>query len=128
MPNPAYTFSATGSAGEITASNTAAAEALGLTPDTDQLVFNLTVNANAVSSQNFSLNVATATDNVGFSTPVTARGGITLNLNFGVALTQNLSAQDAAFVQLSGLTVGVSARPAVIFRSRRIARRGSMVF
>ena len=113
--NPAYTFAASGSAGETTASSLAAAEALGFTPDTNLLVFTLIVTANYAGTTTLSLSASGADDNLGLSTAGTVAGSITLNITFGVALTANLSAQDATFVVLNGLTVGAEAQATGIF-------------
>ncbi|HEY4171451.1 MAG TPA: hypothetical protein VGM42_00370 [Rhodopila sp.] len=114
--NPAYTFVVSASAGE--ASSPAALEALGLPPGSEQLVFTLDVTATYNGTQTLSLTAGATDDNVAFSTAGTVTGTVNLNLTFGVALTANLSAQDATFVVLNGLTVGAAAQnTATNFRS-----------
>ena len=76
---------------------TAALDALGLTPGTDQLVFTLSVTAKYAGTPTLSLTPSATDDNIGFSTPGTATGSVNLNITFAVALTPNLSAQDATF-------------------------------
>jgi hypothetical protein len=107
--NPGYTFSASASAGEIPASDTTDAVALGLTPGVDQLVFTLAVQATYKSNPTLSLTPGAADDNIGFSVTGTATGTVELALTFAVELTPNISAQDATYVILNGLTAGATA-------------------
>ena len=101
--NPGYAFTASGSAGETTSS--AAAQALGLPAGTDVLQFNLVVTGTSTASQTLSLNASASDNNIAFSTSGTASGSVTLNITVSVALSPQLSAQDATFVQLNGLNV-----------------------
>ena len=106
--NPAYTFTVSGSAGEV--SSAAALAALGLPPGTDQLVFTLSVTAKYAGTPTLSLTPSATDDNIGFATPGTATGSVNLNITFAVALTPNLSAQDATSVILNGLNVSATAQ------------------
>ena len=108
--NPAYTFpTISASAGDIPASDTSAATALGLTPGVDQLVFTLNVVADYASTPTISLTPSTADDNIGMSTAGTATGAVTLALTFAVQQIPTASAQDDTFVILNGLTAAASA-------------------
>ena len=107
--NPAYTFSVSASAGEIPASDTTDAAALGLTPGVDQLVFTLNVTETYKSTPTLSLSPSAADDDIGFSAPGTATGTVNLALTFAVEVTPNVSAQDGTYVILNGLTAGATA-------------------
>ena len=67
-------------------------------------MFTLTVAASYAGTQTLGMTPATTDDNLGFSTPGTANGTVSLNITIGVALTPDLSAEDATSVVLNGLT------------------------